>query len=39
MQTLEQKANLPIRELLQAITLLEIQNLITTKSGKYYRTC
>lgn len=39
MQILEQKANLPIRELLQAITLLEIQQLITTKSGKYYRNC
>jgi DNA processing protein len=39
MQTLEQKANLPIRELLQSITLLEIQQLIKTKSGKYYRTC
>ena len=39
MQTLEQKANLPIRELLQAITLLEIQQLISTKGGKYYRNC
>ncbi len=38
-QTLEQKCNLPIRELLQAITLLEIQQLIKTKSGKYYRNC
>lgn len=38
-QTLEQKSNLPIRELLQSITMLEMQQLISTKSGKYYRNC
>lgn len=39
METLEYKCNLSIRELLQSITLLEIQKLIITKSGKYYRNC
>lgn len=39
METIENKSNLPIRELLQAITTLEMQQLINTKSGKYYRNC
>ncbi|MCX6734563.1 MAG: DNA-processing protein DprA [Candidatus Peregrinibacteria bacterium] len=39
METLEHKSNLPIRELLQSITMLEMQQLIVTKSGKYYRNC
>jgi len=38
-ETLDRKCQLPIRELLQAITMLEIKRLITTKSGKYYRSC
>jgi DNA processing protein len=39
MQSLEQKCNMPIRELLQSITMLEMQKLIITKSGKYFRNC
>ncbi|MBI5753684.1 DNA-protecting protein DprA [Candidatus Peregrinibacteria bacterium] len=39
MEALCTKANLPISELLQGISVLEIKQLITTKSGKYYRNC
>ncbi len=39
LESLSNKANLPIRELLQSISILEIQQLITTKGGKYYRNC
>lgn len=39
LESLSNKANLPIRELLQSISVLEIQQLISTKGGKYYRNC
>lgn len=33
------KSNLPIKELLQAISIMELEKIITLKSGKYYRNC